>query len=368
MGDQTFAAYLSHLDEWGEIRDRRLFDEMWASLRSILRRELHRRDLWGLPPGYLGLYGSNRWNRETLEDLTQDCYLFVIHERRRALIAQLRNRHDIYGLIVRNVRSYLFEAQKRHDPIGFRIFELLQIAARQLMSAGDLVIVDGDRRIRNNTIMEFSTLEPTHESVTLDGPRWQDLAAHWCDRLLPEMITVRGHAVHPFQERLQEQFRLIPSFGIRHFRFGDLIHWVRTEARRRWTSIEAQDLSEANPIRSTLRADEAVERRIEAEQYRRLLLHLEQSVDQFPGRRATRVYLRRLLTFLCDHAAKAEHPENLPSTRRLAETLRIPRERVNGLFSTLRDFAEQCNDRVDGVGDAAWPHLPGHPVQERASP
>lgn len=365
MGESIFAVYLSHLEQWGDVQDRRLFDQMWDGLRAILRRELSRRDLWRHSPGFLGLYGSDRWDDQTLDDLTQDCYLFVIHERRRALVAQLRNRHDIHGLIVRNVRSYLFETQRRHDPLGFRVYEQLQLAARNLARDGELDIVRGDSRVRNDTIMEFTTLEPSFEPIASASPAaLADVGARWCDQLLPDLVAARGHAVRGLQQRLQACFRELPDQDAPRFRFGDLVDAVKGEARRRWTAVGGQELAETNPLAHG-GADDPVHQQIEWERYGELLQYLESAVDAFPGRRRTRQYLRRLLTYLCNHAAQAEAPGRLPSSRRLAETLGIPRDRLAGLFDTLRGFAEQR--RYTDV--PIWTPIPSpSPVQERASP
>ena len=366
MGESIFAVYLSHLEQWGDVQDRTLFDDMWNALRSLLRRELSRRDLWRHSPGFLGLYGSDHWDAQTLDDLTQDCYLFVIHERRRALVAQLRNHHDVHGLIVRNVRSYLFETQRRHDPLGFRIYEQLQICARDLVKSDDLAIVRGDMRVRNNTIMEFTSVETTFEPESTPAPPpWADVAAQWCDELLPDLVTAHGHAVHPLQDRLSGHFEALPSLGIVQFRFGDLVDAVKSEARRRWTAVGGRELGQSNPFTSGP-GEDPMRRRLERERYHELLQYLEASVDTYPGRRATRHYLKRLITFLCHHAAQAETPELLPSSRRLAETLQIPRDRLKDLFETLRDFVE----RRGFQGEAPWSStVPGGPpVQERASP
>ncbi len=356
MGDKVFARYLNHLDRWGELRDRRLFDDMWTALRRVLRKELTRRDLWRLPPGYLGIYGSISWTDEALDDLVQDCYLFAIHERRRSLIAQTRVRPDIDGLIVRNVRNFLFETQRRCDPLGFRVFELLQLAVRKSVQGGSLRIVTGDRRIRNHTIMEFTTLHPPEspgsnttsierhagtEDPETELPKaetFEEVALFWCDELLPELVTVRGSAVGSCIEHLQHLLGGLPARGIHRFRFGDLIDAVKSEARTRWTAISTRSLQNQDPVFGTVEHFGPAGDLTQRESYRALLDGLEQAVGTWQGRRATRTYLQRLLTFLCHHAAETENPGRLPSSRCMAEILHIPRDRFNGLFRILRDM------------------------------
>ncbi len=362
MGDTVFARYLNHLDQWGELRDRRLFDDMWTALRRVLRRELTRRDLWRLPPGYLGIYGTVSWTNETLDDLVQDCYIFVIHERRRSLIAQSKVRPDIDGLIVRNVRNFLFETQRRHDPLGFRVFELLQMAVRKNVADGSLRVVAGDPRIRNHTVLGFAPLNrtsgtqpptpgesasPNLYSETPPSQAFEEVALFWCDELLPDLVTVRGPAVGGCVERLQHLLQGIPAKGIYHFRFGDLIDAVKSEARVRWTAISTQDLQTQNPVFTTGDPFGPVGDMVQRESYRTLLDGLEQGVHSWQGRRATRIYLQRLLTFLCHHAAEAENPGRLPSLRCMSEILSIPRDRFKGLFRILREMANESSRSPD---------------------
>lgn len=366
MGDPIFAAYLSHLDKWGDVQDRGLFDAMWVSLRSALRQELKRRNLWRLSPGFLGLYGWEYWSEGALDDLTHDCYLFAIHERRRALLAQWRNQHDIYGLILRNIRSYLFETQRRHDPIGFRVFELLQLTARDLLDSGELYLIFGAPKVRNETIMEFTSIDPTPEPILqADSAGLRDATLLWCDRLLPDLVTARGHAVKDLRHRLRDCFLAMPAAGIARFRFGDLVDVVKKETRRRWTAITSQELADPSVVDSL--GPGPLSERQQTEQYRSLLQHLEHSIETFSGRHVTKEYLRRLLTYLRHHAADTDSPTDLPSARRMAEILQIPRERLRGLFLTLQQFAEQ---RTASVVAEGWPgpRVSSVPFQERASP
>ena len=357
MGDTVFARYLNHLDRWGELRDRRLFDDMWTSLRRILRRELTRRDLWRLPPGYLGIYGTVSWTEEALDDLVQDCYIFAIHERRRSLIAQARVRPDIDGLIVRNVRNFLFETQRRCDPLGFRVFELLQMAVRRCVEAGSLRIVSGDARIRNHTIMDCVSSnrpkgqKPSTAAANLlfsrqkarsemsSGESFEEVALFWCDELLPHLVTVRGAAVNPCIKHLQQLLEGLPARGIHRFRFGDLIDAIKSEARTRWTAISTRALQNQDPIFGTAEYFGPAVDLTRREGYRTLLDGLEHAVGTWKGRRATQAYLQRLLTFLCHHAAESDSPGRLPSSRCMAEILDIPRDRFNGLFRILREMA-----------------------------
>ncbi len=119
------------------------FDTLWQALRAVLVSELRKRSLWNTSPAYLGVYGTDSWQRpEALEELLVECYSAAFLRRLRALGAQLRARSSIDGLIFLNVRNFLHDTQKKHDPLGFRIFTVLRAAIRALVKGGVLKISD----------------------------------------------------------------------------------------------------------------------------------------------------------------------------------------------------------------------------------
>src|SRR5262249_27229066 len=88
----------------------------------------------------------------------------------------------------------------------------------------------------------------------------------------------------------------------------------------------------------------------ERESFQSLLLCLERGIESLPERARSKEYLHRLQLFLRNYAvqgagAKSEEKERLPSQRRMADLLAIPRERLPGLFATLRKLTEACRRR-----------------------
>ncbi len=142
--DSVFTRFLRNLEPERPLeRENRDFDEVWTALRRLLVSELKRRSLWSLPPAFLGIYGCVTWaDPDAVEELVADCFVFTFAERFRSLKAQLRTKPDIEGLVLRNVRNFLHETQRRHDPVGFRVFTVLRSAVRNALSAGD---APGDR-------------------------------------------------------------------------------------------------------------------------------------------------------------------------------------------------------------------------------
>jgi hypothetical protein len=338
-------------------REDREFDEVWTALRRLLVSELKRRSLWSLPPACLGIYGCASWtDPEAVEELVADCFVFTFVERFRSLKAQLRSKPDITGLVLRNVRNFLHETQRRHDPVGVRVFTMLRSTVRSAVSAGELRVIAGSPGVQRDTVLAFELGVSAEEAARLEELRPHVQA--WNDDLLPGLITARGWDVRQVTARLERHIRRLAAAGIRAFRFHDLVDALRQDARARWRAAWVHA-----PVGVPLRPNEdgfaAVARLVEPpwderESVQRLLACLERSVDQVaepPAR--SRDYLRRLLAFLKSYVADSpeerDEPEKtLPSHRQLAGLLAIPRERLPDLFRTLLELADTCRRKISG--------------------
>lgn len=357
--DSGFTRFLRNLEPDGPLeREDGDFDEVWAALRRRLVSELKRRSLWSLPPACLGIYGCATWaDPDAVEELVADCFIFTFAERFRSLKAQLRYKPNVEGLIVRNVRNFLHERQRRHDPVGFRVFTVLRSAVRGALSAGDLQVIAGSPAVRPDTVLALRRGASPEEAVRPDVLRRHVLA--WNDDLLPDLITARGWDVRRVTARLEWHLRALAADGVRAFRFHDLIDALRQDARARWRAVWLHS-PEGIPLRLEEDGFAAVARLVELpsederESLERLLACLERSIEQVaepPAR--SRDYLRRLLVFLQSHAADAPEERGapgraLPSHRQLAQLLAIPRERLPDLFRMLRDIAESCRRKISG--------------------
>ncbi|HEX6903051.1 MAG TPA: hypothetical protein VF789_25260 [Thermoanaerobaculia bacterium] len=357
--DSGFTRFLRNLESGGPLeRENGDFDEVWAALRRLLVSELKRRSLWSLPPAYLGIYGYATWgDPEAVEELVADCFVFIFAERFRSLKAQLRYKPNVEGLILRNVRNFLHETQKRHDPIGFRVFTVLRTVVRDALSAGKLQVIAGSPALRHSTVLAFRLGASLEETARPEELRPHVLA--WNDDLLPDLITARGWDVRQVTARLERHLCHLAAKGIRAVRFHDLVDALRQDARARWRSVWVHS-PEGIPPRLEEDGFAAVARLVELpgederESLHRLLACLEQSVERVaepPAR--SRDYLRRLLVFLKSHAADAPEERDapgkgLPSHRQLAQLLAIPRERLPDIFRTLQALAEACRRKISG--------------------
>jgi hypothetical protein len=248
-----FTHYVRSLEE-GKPLDERRHNAAWKALRTALRGELKRRGLWDSPPSYLGVFGRESWEaagsapgaggkESALEELLADCYSYIFVSRLRNLRAQLHFRSNIDGLIFLNIRHFLYERQRQHDPMGLQVFEVLQAAVRKAVEEGELLVLGGDERIRNDTVLGFA-----HGA----GPRREpqemaSLAALWNDELLPDLVTLRGQRQVEVVPRLRERLPELRELGIGTFRFKDLIDPLKADVRSRWAAILERSQGEVVP-------------------------------------------------------------------------------------------------------------------------
>jgi hypothetical protein len=335
-------AFVRCLDQ-GQAPEPDLFREIWARLRGFLGAELKRRGLWRTPPCYLGVYGRSQWEEDggsALDELVAECYAFIFVDRLRSLQAQLRLKPSLDGLILLDVRHFLYERQRAHDPLGFVVFELLQAAVREAVAAGDLHILAGDPRVRNDTLLGVAGLaEPAGPP-----PDLEPVVSGWNDELIPELVMANGRhtgAIARLRRRLSE----LPELGVAWFRFGDLVGPLKIDARLRWaTLLEEEGLATAGdspgrtPVSQEAPPDLPLELRESDEHLTRCV---SASIHRLEADPRTRNHLSTLWRYArFRHVGAAD--EETRSYRQLSRRLQIPRDRLPELISILRGLVERC--------------------------
>lgn len=401
---RPFTEFVRSAGEEGEVARRRLEDVMPA-LRVALRSELRRRGLWDKPPSYLGIYGWESWipalarpapwagggapllGAGALDELLGECFAFIFVDRLRTLRAQLAIKPNIDGLVFLNIRNFLYERQKEHDPLGYRVFEVVSAAVRRCLAEGVLHVLEGDPRVRNDTVLGFDPL-------TAVPPRQIDLRS-WAgrvdDELLPDLVTARGERQDEVAARLARRLRGLRQEGIESLRFKDLLDPLKDGVRERWAAmlqgeegIEAA-VGEGVPARAWLERPGRLYE--EKERFRALVACVLEGLERLAAPEKTRAYLSTLWQYLRLHCADPNGAggeagaagaaggagggaDDLPGGRRvrpgrpsdrtLAELLRIPREALPQLFATLGRLVEECRAggreapslRLAGAGEA----------------
>ena len=338
--DFAFTHYIrsTHLD--GE-PEPEAFDAAWEKLRRILRSELRRRSLASNPPTFLGIYGYSSWNQpEPLEELMVDCFTWVFVERLASLAAALEALTHIETLALRYIRNFLYDRQKRHDPLGFRIFEVLRGAMERLVQAGALHVLDGDPRIRNPTILGIARDTDPREA---DNAAVADHVATWSDDLLPGLVTATPRQLEPVIAALCDHVATLAG-QVPALRFGEIIGALKTDVRRRWGAIyreDAGDTSASGDGREIVRSVRPEPGYEERQGFEALVECVEESLPKLARTRKTLGHLQRLWSFVRSLVAERDE-DRLPSNRRLAKTLDVPRKRIPELLKYLRALVEEC--------------------------
>jgi hypothetical protein len=364
------------------------FAALWTALRAAVRRELKRRGLWESPPSYLGVYGGASWepgdggksHESPLEELIAETYTYVFVSRLRSLQAQLKLKPDVEGLVVLNIRHFLHERQKEHDPIGSQVFTVLHSAVAMAIEQGDLRLLAGSEAIRNDTVLGF---EQGMDYSGRGRPEIAYLVARWNDELLPDLVTSRGHRQEEVVRRLRERLPDLLREGIGTFRFKDLIDPLKADVRARWAALLELEQGEAVPQLEGAEAETvrvvAPDRGIEERQFfRKLVECVSRALADLEVDSKTREYLGILWQFLRMQASgRTEAPptmrlnralgaelaagdEERPSHRKLSEQLRVPRDRLPRLYRTIGDLVRQCTTAISGKTAVK-------PLEERSS-
>jgi hypothetical protein len=337
---------------------------LWAALRAALRDDLRRRGLWGAsPPSYLGIYGYPRWQAagaaaagaataptgDALEDLAAGCYAFIFVDRLRSLIAHLAVKRDIDGLVLLNVRHYLHELQREHDPLGFRVFEVARAAVRRALERGELAVVAGDPRVRNETLLGWEG-RPSAPAMgaAAAGAELARRVARWGDELLPDLVTARGPRQTEVVDRLRRQLLALREAGFERFRFRDLVDPLKRAVRWRWAAILEQATGRRGGMggRATAPGDVEAEAMESDASFQELARCVTASLGQLEVDARSRRYLLALWRFLRRRAgAGGEEVEDALARHKVAELLQIPRERMPELYRTLGRLVQACRAR-----------------------
>jgi hypothetical protein len=295
----------------------------------------------------------------------------------------LKVKPNVDGLVFLNIRHFLHERQKQHDPIGSQTFEVLHAAVRAAAEEGELRVLSGDERVRNDTVLGFV------EGMEAPGRgrgELPSLVARWNDELLPDLVTSRGRHQQEVAQRLREKLPELRREGIVTFRFKDLVDPMKADVRARWAALLELAFGESAPQGKVegagtfvrlVEPDSGIEER---QLFRKLVECVLAALKGLETDEKTRRYLRVLWQFLrlqaaegiemaavsrLDRALMAELQsldEERPSLRHLAEQLHIPRERLPALYRTLGDLLERC--RAANSGKTAVTLLKGKFAQE----
>jgi hypothetical protein len=338
----SFTEALRALDAPEEPR-RGAVERLLTGLRDALGVELRRRGLWECPPSYLGVIGSPYWDDEALDELAAECYLYNL-ARLRSLRAQLRLKANVDGFVLLNVRHFVFERQRAHDPLGYRLYEVLAGAAERLLAAGTLHLLAGGPKLRNETLLGFS---PGAGARLARPDELAAVASSWNDELLETLLAPAGGGDRtPGDQRIAERLADLSRRGIAAFRFGELLEPWKRDARARWAhradegaSWAGEDAEDGGLLRlvRAVEPDTAVE---DTDSFARLVACVAGRLQggAGPGEQGE---LWALWSCLAHHAGDPAR-EEVPSQRAVATATGIPRHRLPALYAELGRLVDAC--------------------------
>ena len=338
------------------------FEELWTGLREALVGALRRHGLWQGPPSFLGVFGYRSWRSpgpsqgDALDELVAACYEFTFITRLGSLLDHLASKENIDGLVFLNIRHFLFERQRRYDPVGYRVYRLLRSALRQEVEEGGLAVVEGDPRINNRTVLSWAG---AGGGEVCERSRLARIVGDWCPQLLADLATARQALGAGAKRALSRQIHQLREAAVAAFRFKDLVDPLKGRGRDRWAALLEQEVTGWEAVGRKPGFGDIVRRAApdgrleERESFREFQLRMEDLLEAHPGTAREREYLARLWRFLVRHAQGTapppadplpSTPDSLPSRRKIAACLDIPRNRLPELYSTLRSLAERSRE------------------------
>lgn len=363
-----YTDFLNFLDRPGEPSSHQEFNEVLKALRRSLQSEIRRRGLQEASPSVLGLVGYQRWTmgpghggmaqgeQDALMELTTDCYVYIFIDRLRSLRAQLKVKENVDGLVLRNVRNFVHDAQKRHDPLGFRVFQVFRRAVEMSIKERNLFLLNDHQRLHNETLLGFypeaKVLDQDEDASDLTA-----IVARWNDTLLSEIVTARGAGIRSVIEKFKTHLLALKGEGVIRFRCRQVVEPLKADARSRWATLWSHGDG------SNLVGDEdrnpqydvsTVGREADAKQRFMVLSQcVENSLKGYEGQERTRRHLLKFWDYLKDFAISDVDGENgevaweafresLPSHRELHRQLGIPRERFPDLYETIKRATQGC--------------------------
>lgn len=376
---RLFTEYVRSFGDGSTQPDEDSLRQVLSALRSVLVSELRRRGLWTCPPSYLGIHEGNAWyeaqrdgeswHQGALDELLSECYIFVFVSRFSSMRRQLQVKDNIDGLVLLNVRNFVFERQKKFDPLGYRVFGILRSAIRESVEAGELLILEGDSSIRNDTVLG---LDPEARTRPQSPDAFESIARRWNDALMPDMISAWGKGQRKVVTELCRRFGEIGDLGVRAFTFKQLVDPLKRDARARWASILSQEFDAMEGGAETGRPSprtppaEPDPDFIERDSFAKLAKTAYAVLGEYQAPPPTKRQLSSLLEYLINYSIAGEDDSpggtipiarskaggnSMPSNRQIAAALGISRNRLPQLFEILGRLIQDAQSRQSAEGD-----------------
>ncbi|MEM8932022.1 MAG: hypothetical protein AAGE94_12660 [Acidobacteriota bacterium] len=347
----VFGEYLRTLLPGADEATDEQFAAFFGALRRLIRRQLIRRGLWIGPPRFVGVAGGDRWTAEALDEIASDALIHLL-ERIRSLQRHVQTKPRIDGLVRLEIGHFLHDRQRRADPLGHRLYSVVHEALRQTIESGEIEVIDGDPRLSNSTALAPTGGPPPIESCRYDEqvPLLDRVVRRWVDDLMPELVTGWGKRRARVVRELADHCREWSAAGLGEVRFKAFLDAVKRAVRWRWAEVLAHEASaEATdevwralaPSIGSATPDMPFEARQGLDALVACVTRQVEDASDLGARSQT--HFRNLWHFLRLRVLDPSHDAaGLPSRRRIAELLGIPRSTLGGLYERLGRLVEVC--------------------------
>ncbi|TGO02973.1 hypothetical protein PN36_15090 [Candidatus Thiomargarita nelsonii] len=135
------------------------FEALATEIAKALRNQMYKKNIWrDAKPEWLGKEYEDytTWNNaEAFEDLCLACYMAVICKRFNSLQNKLSDTDNIDGYIHRNIGFFLYEAQRKADPVGHKVAIKIRLAVNCCATERGIITLDEKNKIHNKTLLIF---------------------------------------------------------------------------------------------------------------------------------------------------------------------------------------------------------------------
>lgn len=147
----VFTEHIAALSSGADPISDQVMDQVKIELRKVLRA----RGLLEQSPTILGYLGAS-WNDSgAIDDLVSDCYVRAIAKKLPGLKRCFAQSGSIDGIVVRNIKNFVWEQQKRANPVGHAVFQNSKQAAMALVENGQLICSSPASKVVGETEFRF---------------------------------------------------------------------------------------------------------------------------------------------------------------------------------------------------------------------
>ncbi len=334
---------LADADAAPTVRD---VERVLEALKRLLVRELSRRGILDSSPSYLGVVGES-WAEGggpgALSELAEECFTYTFVERLQTLRAQAQVKPDVEGLVRLNVRHFVYERQRRSDPLGARVYLAFKGAVESAIESGRLFRLSGAGSLSNENVLAFRV-----QALTVaDGEYIREQVRLWSPKLLPALVVASGRAWTALLGRLVELICALEGEGVEAFRVGDALREFKSSVRAHWATIVAAELGATDAGEVRVETEESVLPALgfeDRQAFEALRREVRAALGELDVDEKTRAYLRDLWSFLADSAASPDREASL-SQRRMARDAGVPRGRLPELLAVLADLVSRVRSQ-----------------------